>query len=236
MPTLALTLQWSRYSGGSGAPLWTLYACGIDPHHMAETYGALVHCEWPSPSAPKPATFPGMIWGTNYTRMVSQTVFTLFYAGKVFAPKCIIDGKNIQDYLQDLFFAAVETLAKKIAAEPGLYEDCVIGWDSMNEPGEGMVGHPDINKTHPSVQLKKGPMPSPLEGMRMCVGQAVDVDDWYFGPLGPTKSKKVTIDPKGVNVWLDEKGERERGGGKWGWKRDPGWKLGECSESTYSPL
>jgi len=219
---------WSRYSGGSGAPLWTLYACGIDPHHMAETYGALIHCEWPSPSAPKPATFPGMIWGTNYTRMVSQTVFTLFYAGKVFAPKCIIDGKNIQDYLQDLFFAAVETLARKIAAEPGLYEDCVIGWDSMNEPGEGMVGHPDINKTHPSVQLKKGPMPSPLEGMWMCVGQAVDVDDWYFGPLGPTKSKKVTIDPKGVKVWLDEKGERERGGGKWGWKRDPGWKLGEC--------
>lgn len=198
---------------------------------MADTYGALIHCEWPTPTDPKPATFPGMIWGTNYTRMVSQTVFTLFYAGKIFAPKCIIDGKNIQDYLQEHFFAAIEKLAEKIAAEPGLYDECVIGWDSMNEPGEGMVGHPDINKTHPSVQLKKGPMPSPLEGMRMGMGEAVDIDDWYFGPLGPTKSKKARIDPKGVRLWLDEKGEKERGGGRWGWKRDPGWKLNECSTS-----
>lgn len=203
---------------------------------MAETYGALIHCEYPSPSAPKPATFPGMIWGTNYTRLVSQTVFTLFYAGKTFAPKCIIDGRNIQDWLQEHFINAVSALARRIAKEPGLFDDCVIGWDSMNEPGEGMVGHPDISAMNPSLQLKKGPMPTPLEGMMLGMGQAVDVEDWYFGPLGPTKSKKVKLDPRGVKIWLDENGEAERGGGKWGWKRDPGWRLGECSELLLSCL
>lgn len=172
-----------------------------------------------------------MIWGTNYTRLVSQTIFTFFFAGRAYAPKCIIDGKNIQDWLQEHYFGAVIALAKKIAAQPGLYDECVIGWDSFNEPGEGLIGHPDITAMNPALQLKKGPMPTPLEGMRMGMGQAVEVDDWYFGPLGPTKSKKVRIDPQGVRLWLDDEGERERGGGKWGWKRDPGWKLGSCG--TY---
>ena len=226
--------QWSRFSGGSGAPLWTLLACGIDPRAMSRTYAALIHAEYPSPTSPKPKEFPGMIWGTNYSRLVSQTVFTLFFGGREYAPKCIIDGINIQDWLTNHFVAACGALAKAISEEEGLLDECVIGWDSVNEPGEGFIGHPDLGKLNPELKLRKGPMPTPLEGLMLGVGKKVMVDDYYFGALGPTKGKKVELDPKGEVLWLSEKGEAERGGGKWGWKRDPGWKMGECSESCSS--
>ena len=42
-----------------------------------------------------------MIWSSNYYRAFGHLVWTLFFAGKTFAPKCIIDGKNIPDWLND---------------------------------------------------------------------------------------------------------------------------------------
>jgi hypothetical protein len=171
-----------------------------------------------------------MIWGTNYTRLVSQTVFTLFFAGKTYAPKCIIDGVNIQDYLQGHFIDAVGALAKRLSEAPGLFDECIIGWDSMNEPGEGLVGHPDLAKLNPSLRLKKGPMPTPLEGMRLGMGEAVEVETWNFGAMGPSKGQKVVIDPKGKRLWLQPEDEASRGGGKWGWKRGEEWEMGTCSE------
>ncbi|RXK41423.1 hypothetical protein M231_01329 [Tremella mesenterica] len=214
---------WSRFSGGSGAPLWTIYACGIDPRHITPTYGALLHNEYPQPSQ-----FPSMIWSTNYTRLVSQTIFTLFFAGRMFAPKCIIDGMNIQDYLQDHFIRACEKLAMKIAEAGDLYDSCVIGWDSMNEPGEGMICKGDLSVVPRDQQLKKGVTPSPFEGMKLGMGQAVEVDNWAFGPLGPYKVGKEVLDPEGTKLWLEPDEEESRGGGKWGWKRGESWQLGIC--------
>lgn len=198
---------------------------------MSATYGALIHSEYPNAENPRPTTFPGMIWGTNYTRLVSQTVFTLFYAGRTYAPKCIIDGINIQDWLLSHFIGACVALAKGIAKVPGLYDECVIGWDSMNEPGEGFIGHPNLAVLNPELKLRKGPMPSPLEGLKLGMGEAVEVDDYYFGALGPTRGKKVKLDPKGKKLWLSSRADEERGSGKWGWKRDPGWDVEQCGES-----
>ncbi|KAH9939430.1 glycoside hydrolase [Amylocystis lapponica] len=221
---------WSRFSGGSGAPFWTLPACGFNPRHFTATQAAIVHCEYPTASEPEPAKLPAMIWGTNYGRLASQTLFTLFFAGRDFAPKCILDGQNIQDYLQSHYIAAMGELADRIRDAGDLLDECVIGWDSMNEPYEGLCGYPDLTSV-PSKQtstLKKGTFPSPAQSMRLGMGQAQTVDNWKFGAMGPSRDGTVTIDPKGLKVWADPETEPDGMHPSWGWRRDPGWKLGTC--------
>lgn len=227
---------WSRYSGGSGAPYWTLPACGIDTKAFVATKAALVHAEYPTRENPDPASVPAMIWGTNYNRLVSQTMFTLFFAGRDFAPKCIIDGQNIQDWLQSHFIEAYGLLAERIRDASDLLDECVIGWDSMNEPFEGMCGIDDLNhfSKESTATLKKGPTPTPAQGFRLGMGQPQEVEYWEFGSFGPKMKKMVTIDPKGAKIWARPRDEGEDGvNKKWGWRRDPGWSQGTCIWASH---
>jgi Glycoside hydrolase family 5 C-terminal domain/Cellulase (glycosyl hydrolase family 5) len=210
---------WSRFTGGSGAPMWTLYACGLNPETFATTQAAVVHNTWPNP-----AEFPKMLWPTNYTRLATETTFTLFYAGRDFAPKAIIDGKNIQDYLTDHFIAACVHLAKRINEAGGLEDECVIGWESMNEPHRGLVGWEDLDALPEALKMRKGTMPTPWQSILTGSGRAVEIDTWDFGSFGPYKSGRELVDPAGVSAWLPANYDDSR----YGWKRDPGWKLGEC--------
>ncbi|RDW68003.1 (trans)glycosidase-4 [Coleophoma cylindrospora] len=210
---------WSRFSGGSGAPMWTLYACGLNPQGFAATEAALVHNTYPDP-----ATFPKMIWSTNYARMANQLIWTMFYAGRDFTPKCIIDGKNIQDYINDHFIAAMGHLARRMHEAGDLEDDIVIGWETLNEPNRGLIGHQDISKIPPEQQLQKGTSPTAWQAILTGSGRACEIDTWDFGGLGPYKSGRVLVDPQGVSAWLPADYDDSR----YGWKRDPGWKLGEC--------
>ena len=148
-----------------------------------------------------------MVWSTNYGRLLSQTVFTLFFAGRDFAPNCIIDGVNIQDYLQNHYIEACGQLADRIKAfdNGSLFDECIIGWDSLNEPFEGLCEWEDLN-TNPTKQgstLKKGTHPTPAQSLRLGMGQAQTVDNWSFGTMGPSRNGSVTIDPKGYKLWAD---------------------------------
>lgn len=174
-----------------------------------------------------------MLWSTNYGRLLSQTIFTLFFAGRTFAPRCIIDGKNIQDYLQDHFIAALGALADHIRKfGRDLFDECIIGWDSMNEPSEGLCGWPDlaVNPTQQGSTLKMGSYPTPAQSFHLGMGQAQTVDNWSFGQFGPSRNGTVTIDPKGVKIWADPDTESADGvHPRWRWKRDVrSWKLGTC--------
>ena len=210
---------WSRFTGGSGAPIWTLYAMGLNPRAFRSTEAALVHN-----TSPDPANYPKMIWSTNYTRLACQVIFTLFFAGKDFAPKAIIDGKNIQDYLQDRFVGACGHLAQRIHEAGDLEDDVVIGWESVNEPNRGLVGWPDLSVIPPEQKLQKGTSPTAWQAILTGSGRSCEIDTWEFGGLGPYKSGTQLVDPKGETAWLPADYDDSR----YGWKRDPGWKLGEC--------
>lgn len=199
--------------------MWTLYACGLNPQSFAATEAAIVHNTYPEPE-----NFPKMIWSTNYNRLAAATIFTLFFAGRDFAPKCIIDGVNIQDYLQGHFIRACEHLAQRIKEAGDILNDVVFGWESMNEPNRGMVGHVDLSVIPKEQNLKKGTCPTLWQAILTGSGRACEVDSWDMGGLGPYKVGRTLIDPHGEQAWLPADYDDSR----YGWKRDAGWKLGEC--------
>lgn len=157
-------------------------------------------------------------------------MFALFFGGSTFAPKCIIDGVNIQEYLQTHFANAFAELAQRVAAAGDLLDEVVIGWDSMNEPAEGLISWDDLN-AYPQQQgstLKKGTVPYPAQSFRLGMGQVQTLDNYSFGSMGPKRDGSVTIDPNGVKAWADPSTEPGNIHPRWGWRRDPGWTLGKC--------
>lgn len=199
--------------------MWTLYACGLDPRFFDVTEAALVHNV-----SPDPAKYPKMIWATNYTRLVCQVMFTLFFGGRDFAPKAILDGKNIQDYLQDHYISAVEHLAKRIQEAGDLWHDPIVGWESLNEPNRGLISYQDLTVIPTEQKLQKGTSPTAWQAILTGSGRACEIDTWDFGGMGPYKAGSALIDPEGKQAWLSADYDDSH----YGWKRDPGWRLGEC--------
>lgn len=227
--TVDYILQFSRFSGGDGAPYWALLAAGMEPRNFTRTNAAIIHCEWPDPDAPDSLSLPDMIWATGYQRLAAQTLTTLFFSGRDYAPKCVIDGVNIQDYLQQHYFKALSHFATRLAAfeDGALLDSCIVGWDSINEPNPGYVGHDDLSQLSPDDLLRVGPMPTPFQAMQLGMGQAVEVEKWKFTSTGPAKDGMTVIDPRGAKAWLSTERDQQAAA-KYGWKRNPGWKVNTC--------
>ncbi|MGJ3239255.1 MAG: cellulase family glycosylhydrolase [Anaerolineae bacterium] len=180
---------WSRFSGGDGAPGWTLEKVGLDMRHFNTTGAALVHQEIGDP-------FPRMIWATNYTKLAAATMFTIFYAGNDFAPNTQIDGMSAQDYLQTHYFNMLTMVARRFRDKPN-----VIGYDLMNEPSKGFIGLKHLGKT--DWQLKMGDMPTPFQAMVLGAGYPQTVQHWHFGWTGMRRVGREQIDPQGVSAWRE---------------------------------
>ena len=113
---------WSRFTGGDGAPGWTLEAAGFEIPNLHATGAAFLHQVHGDP-------LPRMIWPTNADKLGAATMFTLFFGGNDFAPRLKVDGEPIQDYLQRHYIAAIEQVAHRLKELPQ-----VIGYDTLNEP------------------------------------------------------------------------------------------------------
>ncbi|KAL1915451.1 uncharacterized protein VTP21DRAFT_6575 [Calcarisporiella thermophila] len=218
---------WSRHCGGSGAPGWTLTLVGLNPNSFVATNAAIVHNTYPDP-----LNFPKMVWSTNYSKLATATMMTLFFAGSFFAPKCIVDGVNIQEYLQTHFINAMVALAKRIVAEEGLADEVVVGYDTLNEPWPGYVGLKDLSQQMPFVELRKDIMPTPFQGFQLGHGLATQVEKWEMGTFGPYHAGMQLIDPAGARAWdVPEKDwTRLEGSDRvfpW-WEKSSKWRRGEC--------
>ncbi|KAJ3181836.1 hypothetical protein HDU85_003351 [Gaertneriomyces sp. JEL0708] len=192
---------WSRFSGGSGAPGWTFRAAGLDFTKFAATEAAIVHNVYSQPEL-----YPAMIWPTNAYKLAAATMFTLFFAGRIFAPQCEVQGINIETYLQSHFFNAFSELASCIQKSGGLEENVVVGYDTLNEPGRGWIGCADLSKLDPLQELRKGVTPSPFQAMLLGEGITCEVECWEFTRLGSRKRSTTHIDPVGISAWLPGSG------------------------------
>lgn len=195
---------WSRFSGGDGAPGWTLEVVGFDPRKFAETGAAIVHATHGDP-------FPRMIWPTNATKLAAATMFTLFFAGNDFAPNTTIAGEPVQDYLQRHYIAAVTRAAERICDL-----DNVIGYDIINEPLRGYIGWKDLREREGHLQT--GLSPTPYQSMLLGAGYSLEVDLLERRLTGIKKIGTQRVNPAGSRAWLD--------GFDCVWRRNGVWDVG----------
>ncbi|KAF9090884.1 hypothetical protein BGX23_005618 [Mortierella sp. AD031] len=76
---------WSRFTGGSGMPGWTLELAGMDITKLEPTGSAITQNMYKDKR-----NYPRMIWATNNSKVASATMYTLFFAGQVFAPQAMV--------------------------------------------------------------------------------------------------------------------------------------------------
>ncbi len=200
---------WSRWTGGDGAPAWTLEKLGMDISKLEAAGAALTE----QGAVERGKAFPAMIWPTNYNRYAAATMFTLFYGGKIFAPHCEIDGENAQDFLQERYIAAMRHCYRRL-------KNCkaIIGWGAMNEPGAGFIGCGDLSRLE-NYQLAQGAMPSPFQAFTAASGYKTAFPVYTTGLTGEKIIGEQIFEGDSIftegfscpwkreGVWSDEGGE-----------------------------
>jgi hypothetical protein len=192
---------WSRWCGGDGAPGWTLEAAGFDLSHLDETGAAVTHQGLGDP-------LPAMIWPTNSGKLAAATMFTLFFAGNVFAPRTRVNGEPAQEYLQRHYIAAVCAVAARLKDLSN-----VVGYGTMNEPLPGYIGWKDLNTAGGIVTL--GDSPSAFQGMLLGAGIPQEADVRRLGFARIRRVGKKTLNPGGARAWLSGRECIWRDNGVW---------------------
>ncbi|MBL8634149.1 MAG: cellulase family glycosylhydrolase [Myxococcales bacterium] len=193
---------WSRFTGGDGAPAWTLDCVGIRRDMLVPCGAAIV-------SAFHDGPLPTMIWPTNYTKLGAATMFTLLFAGNDFAPSLNIDGEPVSAFLQRHYVSALVRLVRALRGLPN-----VIGYGSMNEPSAGLIGLRDLHQSIPGM-VAKGPSPTPFQSMLAAAGFPQEVEVWEFSPslMGPIG--KTILNPSGACLWQSSDADIWRREGVW---------------------
>lgn len=203
---------WSRFTGGDGAPWWTLDAAGFvtEDDTLHESGSAFLDHLHDTENYP-PAK---MAWVTNYGKLAAATMFTLFFAGDTYAPGIHVDehysncyhddGKgngngighgtnrvSMQKFLQKFYLQFIDAVAQKVKDKPN-----VIGFNTMNEPSNGYVGVDDLR-----IRITPAPFGishSYFDGMRMGCGETIKCQ--FFS--APFKLHSIkTMNPQQKIAW-----------------------------------
>lgn len=183
---------WSRFCGGSGAPLWTIELAGLDARTFGECGAALLQ-------KPELSSYadPGTLWATNYTKFGTNNMFTLFFGGEVFAPDLLVDGRNIGTILRESYIHCFGEVAKRVRHISG-----VLGFDPMNEPHHGFIGLPSLNHFNEDVLLHLGRIPSPLQSMKLAAGLCEKVPVYTTSWPKPTRCTRYEdVNQREIRAW-----------------------------------
>jgi hypothetical protein len=193
--------MWSRFSGGDGAPGWTLEAVGLDLSCLDATGAAITHQGCGDP-------LPLMIWPTNAGKLAAATMFTLFFGGNDFAPRTTVEGEPVQEFLQRHYIGAVARVAERLSDMPN-----VVGYDTMNEPLCGYIGWSDL--TVPRGHLTLGNGPTPLQGMLLAAGIPQDIGVWTMKATSLKRTHTRRLNVEGTRAWRNGFDCVWRGNGVW---------------------
>ncbi|MDR2177817.1 MAG: cellulase family glycosylhydrolase [Treponema sp.] len=184
---------WSRFTGGDGAPAWTLEELGIRLDLLDATGAAVTWQGYAERHGGQPC--PLMTWPSNYDRYAAATMFTLFFAGNTYAPGARIGEEPVQDWLQGHYIAAMQHAYRRL-------KNCgaIVGWGIMNEPSAGFVGRRDLGSPEGSM-IPLGPIPSPFQTMMAASGYAVDIPVYGMTPLGKRVVRRETLNPQGLSLF-----------------------------------
>jgi len=184
---------WSRWTGGDGAPAWTMEKLGMDLSLMDSTGAAVTRQRYSLHHDGKP--FPKMIWPSNYNRYAAATMFSLFFSGAAYAPDFFIDGENAQDWLQNKYIAAFCHAKRRL-------KNCaaIKGWGVMNEPNEGFTGIKNLEKTD-QLLIPTGPRVSPWQSIMAANGYAVKAPVYTL--YGAVISHHETLNPGGTSLFRE---------------------------------
>lgn len=239
---------WSRFAGGSGAPLWTLHACGLDPDGFAATHAAVRYAEWPAegdvsalgggggggggkgdgegeggkqetPPSPQQTTDPKRIPPMMWTSNHNRLATSTLFA-LFWAGRDVAPRCVMEDgtNIQEYLQGHYFRAYERLAEVLG---DLAWGWDSMNEPEPGFLEWQDLSKNEREASAMMGTAPTPIQAMRLGMGIEQEVDAYKLSKMGPRKDGTITIKPA-ASCWLKEDD------GRWGWRRSEEWPLGTC--------
>jgi hypothetical protein len=138
-------------------------------------------------------------------------MFTLFFAGNDLAPKLVIEGVPVQEYLQSHFINAIKQVALKLKDLPN-----VVGYDILNELSSGFIGEKDLNQRPQGIPVFIGETPTIFQSMLMGAGHAQIVDDYKLGLIDFKKTSTHVANPKAETVWLPGREDIWKMHGVWG--------------------
>ncbi|MDR1838734.1 MAG: cellulase family glycosylhydrolase [Treponema sp.] len=186
---------WSRWTGGDGAPAWTMEKLGMDTDLMDKTGAAVTRQRYSLCHNGKP--YPKMIWPSNYNRYAAATMFSLFFAGITYAADLQIDGENVQDWLQNRYIAAFRHAQRRL-------KNCraIAGWGTMNEPHNGFIAQQNLEKPEDTV-IPIGPRPSPWQTIKAASGYMVEAPVYSAVSAGKFVSHYETLNSEGVSLFRE---------------------------------
>lgn len=103
-----------------------------------------------------------MLWPTNYQKLGSLSMFTMFFGGETFAPQLKHEGVSVQHFLQQKYCDAFAQLARQLPP--------VWAWECMNEPHNGLIGLPSLTEFDYGKCLHLGVYPNALQSMAAGAG------------------------------------------------------------------
>lgn len=192
---------WSRFTGGDGAPGWTLELAGFDIANLHDSGAALIHAHHGDP-------FPGLLWFSNYDRLAAATMFSLFFGGNDFAPHARFNGVPAQNFLQQHYINAVCQVARKLKDLPN-----VLGYGTLNEPSSGMIGK---SLTTHNFKLPRGISPTFWEAMQLGAGFPREVSKFGLTLLGFRRTGSVLLNPQRKRAWQADRECVWKEHGVWG--------------------